>query len=109
MSSIGIPSKVIKQHQIEAYYDVLKARSEATDDAYDAAYEEAERKLTFDCLLDAMLDLSDSVKKQALHDAAQAHSTHLFAETYERLLQAQTGKALQEATNCARNLAFYES
>lgn len=109
MSSIGIPHKAIKQNQIEAYYDVLKACSEAADDAYDTAYEEAERKLTFDCLLEAMVDLPDSVKKQALHDAAQAKSTDLIAETYERLLQAQTGKALQKATACARYLALYES
>ncbi len=95
--------------EVEASYDRLQARSEDADDAYDTAYEEAGRKLTFDRLLEAMVALPDSVKKQALHDAAQARSTDLFAETYERLLQAQTGKALQEATNFARQLALYRS
>jgi hypothetical protein len=33
----------------------------------------------------------------------------LFAETYERLLQAQTGKALQKATKYARHLPLYKS
>lgn len=55
------------------------------------------------------MELPDSVKKQELHDAAQAQSTDLLAETYEFLLQAKTGKALQKSTACARHLALYES
>ncbi|UUM20851.1 hypothetical protein [Mycoavidus sp. SF9855] len=93
----------------EASYDRLQARSEAADEDYCARADEVGENMTFDDLLEAMLDLSDSVKKQALHDAAQAKSTDLIAETYERLLQAQTGKALQKATTCARHLALYES
>ena len=95
--------------KVEVCDDRLQARSEAADETYCARANEAEENMTFDDLLEAMLDLSDSVKKQALHDAAQARSTDLLAETYERLLHAQTGKALQEATNCARHMALYES
>lgn len=81
--------------------DRLQARSEDADEAYCALADEVEENMAFDDLLEAMVDLPDSVKKQALHDAAQAQPTDLFAETYERLLLAQTGKALQRAIDCA--------
>lgn len=86
---------------VEAHYDRLQAQSEAADEAYCALADEVGENMNFDDLLEAMVGLPDLVKKQALQDAAQAHSTDLFAETYERLLQEQTGKALQQAVNCA--------
>ncbi len=89
--------------------DRLQASSEAADEIYCALADEAKENMTFDALLEAMVELPDSVKKQALHDAAQARSTDLLAETYACLLQAQTGKALQKATTCARHLVLYKS
>ncbi|MCX8566801.1 MAG: hypothetical protein ON057_001528 [Glomeribacter sp. 1016415] len=109
MSNIGIPLKAIKQNQIETYYDVLKACSEAADEAYCALADEFEENMTFDDLLEAMVELPDSVKKQALRDAAQGLTTLLFADTYERLLQAQTDEALRKASEYARYLPLYES
>ncbi|BBE09641.1 Uncharacterized protein MCB1EB_1480 [Mycoavidus cysteinexigens] len=88
-------------HKVEAHYDWLQARSEAADEAYCSLTDEVEENMTFDDLLEAMVDLPDLVKKQALRDAAQAHPTNLLAETYERLLQAQTSKALQRAEEWA--------
>ncbi|BBE09440.1 ATP synthase subunit alpha [Mycoavidus cysteinexigens] len=87
--------------QFEARYDRLQARSEAADEAYCVLADEVEASITFDALLEVMVELPDSVKKQALRDAAQAQSTDLFVETYERLLETQTGRALQRAIDCA--------
>ncbi|BBE09695.1 Putative uncharacterized protein [Mycoavidus cysteinexigens] len=88
-------------HKVEAHYDRLQARSEAADEDYCVRANEVEENMTFDDLLEAMVKLPDSVKKQALRDAAQARSTDLFADTYERLWETQTGKALQRAIDCA--------
>ncbi|BBE09584.1 Catalase [Mycoavidus cysteinexigens] len=95
--------------KFEAHYDWLQARSEAADEAYCSLTDEVEENMTFEDLLEAMVKLPDSIKKQALRDAAQGRTTFLFAETYDRLLQAQTDEALQRATEYARYLPVYES
>lgn len=95
MNSIQLMQK------FEAHYDRLQERSEAADEDYCARANEVEENMIFENLLEAMVKLSDSVKKQALRDAAQGRTTLLFADAYERLLQAQTDEALQRATEYA--------
>ncbi|MCX8566860.1 MAG: hypothetical protein ON057_001587 [Glomeribacter sp. 1016415] len=96
-------------HKVEAHYDRLQARSEAADEDYCALANAVEEKMILEDLLEAIVDLPDEVKKQALRDAAQGRTTLLLAETYDRLLQAQTDEALQRAAEYARYLPLYES
>jgi hypothetical protein len=94
--------------QADAYTEALQARSEAADEAYLAAYESAEAALSFDGLLEALVDLPDEAKQAALHEAAQGHDTGLLAETYERLLQDKTAAVLRRASAEAQALAAWQ-
>jgi PHD/YefM family antitoxin component YafN of YafNO toxin-antitoxin module len=94
--------------KVEAFYERVQARQEEKDEAYCASCDEFEEEMSLDELLEKMLNLPDSAKQKALREAAQYQPSLVLAEMYEQLLQEKTGKALQEAQECARYLGFDE-
>ncbi len=99
--------------QVEARDDEILARLEREQEQADEAYIQEEnaagRELIFDALLEALDQLPDQIKKEALQEAARGEATMLFADTYERFLEAKTNQALQRATYCARQLNQYSA
>lgn len=74
---------------------------ERADAAFDRAQEEAASAITFDSILEELLDLSPAEKAAELRRAQRGERSLLMSDAWDRIMRRATGDLLEQAMRVA--------